>query len=354
METSFTYYRRASGKAFIGRKAEKEAIKTAIRQGIDIVIYERSKIGKSSLVKQSLSELFIEGSKFTAIEINLLSVRSIDTFLNTLTESVISAVTLTPQERKDIIEAYIPDKSPESILALPEKIASKTGIHVILLFFEFQNIIKVPGWESLLRKIENNNSTLCCSRIWMGSGVNGMKFIFEKHKFLYRKVQHIKLNTISYKEALSFITKGFLSNGKVIEETAVELVYKLFQGDIYYLTHFAAICDSLSRGFITDAVVDESIRAIISIHEPEFTALVYDLTDFQINFIEAILQGETKFSSAAVIEKYNLSSSANVKRLKEALCKKEIITFDDNDKAVILDPLFEFWLRNHYFNFTAK
>lgn len=176
-----------------------------------------------------------------------------------------------------------------------------------------------------------------------------MKFIFEKHKFLYRKVLHVKLNNITYKEVLNFITKGFLSNGKVIEDEAVELVYKLFQGDIYYLTHFAAICDSLSRGFITDAVVDESIRAIISIHEPEFTSLVYDLTDFQINFIEAILQGETKFSSAAVIEKYNLSSSANVKRLKEALCKKEIITFDENDKAVILDPLFEYWLRKHYF-----
>ena len=50
-----------------------------------------------------------------------------------------------------------------------------------------------------------------------------------------------------------------------------------------------------------------------------------------------------------MIERYNLHSSANVRRLKDALCKKEIITFNENDDPVVLDPLFEYWLRKYFF-----
>ena len=52
-----------------------------------------------------------------------------------------------------------------------------------------------------------------------------------------------------------------------------------------------------------------------------------------------------------MIKKYSLNSSANVRRLKDALMKKEILTFEGQDeRPVILDPLFEYWLKNHYFN----
>ena len=68
------------------------------------------------------------------------------------------------------------------------------------------------------------------------------------------------------------------------------------------------------------------------------------------DLLHAVIDGHTKFSAAEVIQSYHLNSSANVKRLKEALCKKEIISFDDNDTAYILDPLFEYWLRKNYFH----
>ncbi len=90
--------------------------------------------------------------------------------------------------------------------------------------------------------------------------------------------------------------------------------------------------------------------SLLSIHEPRFMSMLYDLTDFQIDLLHAVIDGHTKFSAAEVIQSYHLNSSANVKRLKEALCKKEIISFDDNDTAYILDPLFEYWLRKNYFH----
>ena len=77
--------------------------------------------------------------------------------------------------------------------------------------------------------------------------------------------------------------------------------------------------------------------------------MVNDLTDHQLSLMRAVLDGVVKFSASDVIEKYGLNSSANVRRVKDALRKKEIITFNDKDEPVILDPLFEYWITRSYF-----
>ena len=98
-----------------------------------------------------------------------------------------------------------------------------------------------------------------------------------------------------------------------------------------------------------EPVLLEALDTIISIHEPRFIATMNDLTTFQVCLLRAVVDGVNKFSSAEVIRHYNLNSSANVLRLKEALCKKEVLTFDENDEPRILDPLFEYWVTKKYF-----
>ena len=93
----------------------------------------------------------------------------------------------------------------------------------------------------------------------------------------------------------------------------------------------------------------EALAVMISVHEPYFKSIIYDLTDHQLSLIKAVLDGVTKFSASDVIEKYRLNSSANVRRVKDALKKKEVLTFNEKDEPVILDPLLEYWLINRYF-----
>ena len=96
------------------------------------------------------------------------------------------------------------------------------------------------------------------------------------------------------------------------------------------------------------------MSCLISVHEPEFQRIVDDLTSFQIRLLRAVIDGVVKFSTTEVIEKYALNSSANVKRLKDALMKKEVLRFNDKDEPEILDPLFEYWLRQFYFGDSRK
>jgi uncharacterized protein len=60
--------------------------------------------------------------------------------------------------------------------------------------------------------------------------------------------------------------------------------------------------------------------------------------------------GIEKLSSSAVLQTYNLGTSANIIRMKESLEKKELL--DVIGKQIsINDPLFESWLKHRYFKF---
>jgi len=338
MDTTFTYDRQVTGKEFVGRKAEKEFLKNALYAGKNISIYEPAKTGKSSLLKQTLMEAAMEGHAYTVIDVSLMSVRTKEDFLKKFKDAVSARFSCVPS-----------DESALSILSSPLRLATQNGTPLVIILSEFQNILNMEDAEQILKVLETTSDDTQCSWIWTGSQVNRMKHIFEKLKYFYRNTTRLKIGDITQREAESFINKGFLKSGKVIEKQQIEYVYNIFKGNVYYLHHFAATCDALSRGFITQAVVEESIMSILSIHEPRFISTVYDLTDFQLNLLKAILDGEYRFSSAETIEKYSLNSSANVKRLKEALCKKEIITFEKDGRAHLLDPLFEYWLRKFYF-----
>ena len=148
--------------------------------------------------------------------------------------------------------------------------------------------------------------------------------------------------------------RGFTLGGKVIDKDQIQGVCNLFRNSLWHINHFFFICDCLSKGYINENTFRDALSCLISVHEPEFQRIVDDLTSFQIRLLRAVIDGVVKFSTTEVIEKYALNSSANVKRLKDALMKKEVLRFNDKDEPEILDPLFEYWLRQFYFGDSRK
>ena len=145
------------------------------------------------------------------------------------------------------------------------------------------------------------------------------------------------------------VRRRFRASGKVIERDMALGACRLFRSQMWYLNQFFSVCDSMSKGFINEAILVDALNAILSVHEPRFNVLVNDLTDHQLSLLRAVLDGVVKFSASDVIERYRLNSSANVRRVKDALKKKEIITFNEKDEPVVIDPLFEYWVRKYYF-----
>lgn len=380
METPFVYDRYVIDRNFIGRKAECNTLRNLLTGKEDVAIYEPPKSGKMSIIQQALFGMRIAGLRFAVCELNLFNIREKNRFLTKFGSSVIRAVASTPEEYEAIIAGLLPDThfvfdrqrfsvSDEvvslnwdadkndilSMLRLPLKLAEekKTGIYIIA--DEFQNLMSIPEYEEIFKAMEtvlrekDKGKEYCPTFILTGSMINAMKYIFEEKKYFWRLTEHLPLQPVDEKEIVEHIVKGFLVSGKVIERELAAGAVKLFRSNIWYLNHFISICDSLSKGYINEGVLMEALKIIISIHEPKFFSMTNNLTDHQMSLVKAILDGEIKFSASDVIEKYGLNSSANVRRVKDALKKKEIITFNEKDEPVILDPLFEYWLRRDYF-----
>ena len=380
MDTPFIYDRFVTGKNFVGRKTECTVLSNLLESGEHIYLYGRPKSGKMSIVQQALFNRRMSGKQFMVAHVSLSNIRNLEQFLIKFGTAVIKSVSSTAGEYESLVQKHLegthfvfdrsrfascdevvslnwtPDMNDVyKMIRMPQRIAEERCRPYYIIMEDFQNLMLADDYEDVFKIIEeffrerDRMKPASASFIMSGSQVNAMKYIFEEKKFFYRQVEKINLGVVDDREIIEYIVKGFMVSGKVIERDLVLGACKLFRGDMWYMNHFTAICDTMSRGYINEGILMEALRTIISIHEPRFYSIVNDLTDHQLSLLLAILDGVTRFSASDVIEKYRLNSSANVRRVKDALKKKEVITFNEKDEPVILDPLFEYWVSNHYF-----
>ena len=380
MNSPFVYDNHVTGQDFVGRKTDCLVLSNLLEAGENVCIYEAPRAGKTSLVQQTLYNMRTSGRQFIVAYVDVLNVRSRRMFLKKLGGALIRAAYSTPSDYASVIETHLAgthfvfdpaqfatkedivcmnwdaDENDVYMMAsLPQKIAQEKGMPVYVVFKEFQNVMQTPDFEVVLHAMEkafadrDRTAPVKAAYVFCGSMVNAMKYIFAEKKYFYRQVNHLPLSPIDDRDAIEHITKGFRMSGKVVDKELALGAFRLFRCDMWYLNQFFSICDSKSKGFINESILMEALSSILAVHEPRFKVLVNDLTDHQLSLLRAVLDGVTKFSASDIIEKYALNSSANVRRVKDALRKKEILTFNDKDEPVILDPLFEYWVSKYYF-----
>ena len=380
MDAPFVYDNHVTGRHFVGRKTECTVLSNLLEAGENVCIYDIPNAGKTSLVQQTLYNMRTIGKQFVVAYVDLLNVRTRRGFLKKFGGAVISAAYNTPSDYASVMAKYLAGThfvfdnaqfaSKEDIVCmnwdadendiymmtrLPQRIAEEKGVPFYVVFKDFQNVMYTDDFEAVFNTMEKvftereRTATPKSAFVFCGSMVNAMKYIFAEKKYFYRQVNHLPLSVIDDKDAIEHIVRGFRSSGKVIERDLALGACKLFRCEMWYLNQFFSICDSMSKGFINEAILVDALNSLISVHEPRFKVLVNDLTDHQLSLLRAVLDGVVKFSASDVIERYALNSSANVRRVKDALRKKEIITFNDKDEPVVLDPLFEYWVRRYYF-----
>lgn len=380
MDAAFVYDNPVTGRHFVGRKTECTVLSNLLEAGENVCLYDAPKSGKTSLVQQTLYNMRAAGKPFIVAYVDLLNVRTRRMFLKRFGGAVIRAAYSTPSDYASVIAKHLEGThfvfdpaqfaSKEDIVCmnwdadendiymmtrLPQRIAQEKGLPLYVVFKDFQNVMFTDDFEVVFKNMEkvfaerDRTADPKTAFVFCGSMTNAMKYIFAEKKYFYRQVNHLPLSPIDEKDAIEHIVRGFRSSGKVVERDLALGACKLFRTDMWYLNQFFSICDSMSKGFINEAILVDALNAMIAVHEPRFKVLVNDLTDHQLSLLRAVLDGVVKFSASDVIERYALNSSANVRRVKDALRKKEIITFNDKDEPVILDPLFEYWVSKYYF-----
>ena len=385
MDSPFQYSKPVTGRQFIGRSTETKILTNLLSQGENVVIYEPPKTGRKSLLQQVFLGMKSTGGQFVPVQFSLLDIRTLRDFTLRLAGSVMRLAGSGPDDYArlcgelldgthlvfdparfrscgEVVSASweLDDGDLRAAFLLPFRIGAQAGVRRIVVLDEFQNIMLTEDgdracriMETALKELGPESAAGACY-VFTGSQVNAMHGIFGIKRWFWRRVERVRIGTVETREIVDHINHGFLTSGKVIDRELLLGVCRLFKDNIWYISHFSAICDALTRGYILEPTLTEALTSLLAVHEGRFVATMNDLTTFQVSLLRAILDGHQRFSSAEVIREYALNSSANVRRLKDALCKKEIVTFDEEDNPVMLDPLFEYWVRKYYFNMPLE
>lgn len=377
MDAPFDYFDYVTGPHFIGREKEVSEFCRLIEERRNILIYNQARTGKKSIIYNSFRELDRRGYRYALIGMNLFNIRCIETFMIRYTNHIVGKFARSGMEWSDYLMKYIPSapyivkerekpggtpyftyNSKELLsdamicefLNLPERIATDLNCHIVLYFEQFQDISLFDDSDrifSLFEKMWSRHSHV--SYIITGERKNAMDEIFEQKKYFYNLVEQIEVVPIERRVFVNHIVKRFLKGGKVIRPEQAGYIYDTLEGDPWYVQHLSSICYDMTIGYLEERTIDLALRNLINLHDFSFHTIAFGLSKHQLRFIKALLDGVKKFSSADILDKYKLNSSANVNRLKEALQKKEIITYNKNRAIVIMDPLLKHWFIKYYF-----
>ena len=379
MDSPFIYNRPVTGRSFVGRKTEAGILSNLLRAGENVVIYEPPKAGKDSLLQQVLYDLKLASVQYGIVSLSLLNVRTVNDFCLSLGSALLKPFGTTRDDYAQLATELLggthllfdpqdyeatgrilslgwdlDNEDLRAVLALPYRLARRSAKKLYVHLDEFQNVMLTEDGDRICRILQEvfkarKPDDGAASYIMVGSAVNAMKDIFEHRHLFARQAERVEFGEIDIKDLADSVNRGFLSSGKVLDRGLLMGACQLLKCNPYYINFFASICDSLAKGYITEATLNEALADLLSVHEARFRQIMSDLTTFQVNLLRAIVDGNDRFSGADVINRYKLNSSANVRRLKDALCKKEIITFDADELPHFLDPLFEYWVTKRYF-----
>lgn len=376
MDTTFVYDAPVTGSKFIGRRHDVDILSNLLRGGHSTVVYGEPGCGCKSLVRQTLAKVKMQNPELGVAEVDFSRCRSTEDLLVAFSDGLLKAFGSSPSEYREFVKSglsgahfifdqdqfdahgvtvsmnWIPDDVDiVKTLDLPAFMANQTQTKFVILIRQFQNILFSPDSDAILNAMEKVISRQGNDYVFIftGSHFNKLREIFDVRRYFWHIVERIFPSEIDADLIADFVYHNFQQTGKVLEKNLAAGTAGMLRCNMRYVNHLFSIVDSMTKGYVTNETISDAMRIMLSVYTPGFFDAVCSLTDFQLNLLKAIVNGETRFSTAGVIDRYRLNSSANVKRIKDALVKKELVWFDDDDLPHIQDPLFEYWLRQEFF-----
>jgi uncharacterized protein len=363
-----------SGDSFVDREWPRKHLRTNFRSGVNTILISPRRWGKSSLIRQVAMDMSREKNIRFAF-VDLFHVRSEQEFIERTTEAVIKTLGKTMDQRmtdvKEFIRSVVPQVSfgidPQSefslklnlpegrrdireLLDLPERMAQAKGVRLVLCIDEFQNIAMLPdpvGFQKMLRASWQHHKAVC--HVIYGSKRHMMMDLFNKQSMpFYRFGDVMFLDKIKREDWIPFIQGRFASRKKSIAPEVCDFLCDRMQDHSYHvqLLGHSAWLRTTGR-MCTRAIVERALEDLLNQHDALYHRLVDDLTTPQLNYLRALLNGVERFTTMETIRRFNLGSSAHVKRMTNALESKEVLDFVSKQTEWI-DPLFKIWLEERF------
>lgn len=371
MEAPFLYGKTVTEDAFTNRSADIKRLTGNLQNHINTILISPRRWGKSSLVKKVTTGISSRSTRI--IMLDLLSIRNEEEFYKVLATETIKATSnkLTEwiQTGKEFLKHLTPkislgtdpmqdfdisfewkelEKNYKEILNLPQKIAKKKKLHLVICIDEFQNCesFKEPKlFQKRLRtEWQHHHQVTYCL---YGSRQHMMAELFEKQSNPFYKFGDVLyLPKISRQDWISFIRDQFRATKKSIAEDMANLIAAMVQDHSYYVQQLSYLVWTATSKTVTPEIIMAAVEDLLAQNAILYTRETENLTNIQFNFLKALAEGvHTGLSSREVVNKYQLGTSANVLKIKKVLIQKELI--DDQAGIYFLDPVYELWFKKN-------
>lgn len=360
---------------FTDREKETSWLIGNFQSLINTTIISPRRWGKTSLVANAAQKIMAEDNKIKVCQLDIFNVRNEAEFYEHFTREILKAtankweemathakkflsrllpkITFSPDSQAEIsfgISWEELQKNPDDILNLAENIATSKKMHIVVCIDEFQSIGDFPDSLAFQRKLRSHwqhhhNVAYCL----YGSKRHMLLDIFSNASMPFYKFGDIMfLQKIDNDIWGQFVKKRFEDTDKKISLEQAKYLAQLVNNHPYYVQQLAQQAWLRTKTSCSKAIIDDSLQGIKNQLSLLFVGQIEDMSATQINFLKAVLNGETTFSSQEVLKNYRLGTSANLKKIKTALLSKEII--DIQGKTIeILDPIFKLWLTEDLF-----
>jgi len=371
----FIFGKSADLTNFTDREEESEQLAMNFKSLINTTIISPRRWGKTSLVDNVVQRVEAENKTIKICMLDVFNVRNELEFYELFAKEILKAtasrweemaenaklflshllpkITFSPDSQAEIsfgVGWDMLQKNPDEILNLPQTIAKAKKISVIVCIDEFQSIGDFPESLAFQRKLrshwQHHHDVGYCL---YGSKRSMLLDIFSNAAMpFYKFGVIIFLQKISNKKWGEFIVKRFDDTHKKISIEQAEYLAQLVDNHSYYVQQLAQQAWLRTKTSCSKNIIDDSLQSIKNQLSLLFVGQVELMTATQLNFLKAVLNGETAFSSQENLKKYRLGSSANLKKIKNTLISREIIEITAKN-IEILDPFFKIWLMEDYF-----
>jgi hypothetical protein len=371
MSNPFVFGSATSGEQFTNRVKDTERLLANFKHGVSSIVISPRRWGKTSLV-QKVSTIAREGN-LKVVNIDIFSCRNAEDFQLLFATEVIKQTAGKWEEWvenvKRFLSALIPKisfgvdpqtdfavsldfsnaKLNEEILDLPQKIATDKGYKIVICIDEFQQISEFVDhihFQKKLRTVWQLQKDV--SYCLYGSKKHLMAELFSRQSMPFYKFGDVFfLQKISTEDWIRFICERFESTGKKISPEQAEMICQTVENHSSYVQQLAWNVWVKTESITKNEDIDSAVLDLFNQNSILFYRYVEELTGFQINFLRAVADDiSSEFTKTEILQKYQLGTSANIKRLKDALEKKELI--DITGKTVTFnDPVFKLWFRKY-------
>lgn len=377
-DSPFIYGSTVSAHAFTNREDEMKKLNSNLLNGINTTIISPRRWGKSSLVEKVTTDITKKQKNVKVVLIDLFSVSSEEEFLEAFAREVIKSSSSKWQEwlasGKEFFKQLTPklsvgvdpqsdfslgfdwkelSKNSDEVLNLPENIASKNNIKIIICLDEFQNLSTFHNAVNFEKKLRANwqrhkSVTYCL----YGSKRHMMTEIFNNaSKPFYRFGDIMMLPKIETARWQKFISEGFERTGKRIDSSTAAHIPRVVKNHSWYVQQLAHYTWNVTAKKAGIAELNAALTELIQANTPLYQREIEILSTTQLNLLKAICKGETRFTSASVMKDYAIGTPRNVSKNKTTLVNNDII-HETNGVYEFLDPAFELWFKKQYFNQT--